>query len=318
MSESPEANLPLLRFPLTVSPWRNARRKHEFQRLRRIAERNPHWGLMVLAAGAWVFLAAAPRGHAGHGGAHGDGWTNALGLAAMVVAMMLPLTIGRALHLARSSPWRRRHRAVTAFLAGYVAVWMLAMVLINVVWRLAASRTGWITAAVAAAGAAVLWEFAPRNLLQPTHGSTTTSREWRTSASCARLGVTTASVCVASCWALMAACVALAHSLPVMMGLFCVQLIGRHRPAASRTATALAVLVICAGSPVPGPPHHVTAQTRQDSGREASRPESRCVAFRREPLAVHVARHYSAGRRDSSPPAHSRHAHQPAAPVLAL
>lgn len=248
MSESPEANLPFPQSPLAAGPWPTARHRRPLQRLRRLVARNPQWAMIVLATGAWVFLAAAPRGHAAHGGAHGDGWTNALGLAAMVVAMMLPLTMGCVREVARSAPWRRQHGAVTAFLAGYLAAWMLAMLAIDFAWQLTASRTGWMAATVAAAGAAVLWEYAARKLLQPKQDDATASCRWRTDASCARLGVVAAGGCVASCWALMAVCVAFAHSLPVMMALFCVQLIGRHRPAASPALTALAVLGVCATS----------------------------------------------------------------------
>jgi hypothetical protein len=244
MSEPPQANLPLPRLPLAVRPWR----RHTLQRLRRLAGRNPQWWVMVLAAGAWIFLAAAPRAHAGHGGAHRDVARDVLALAVMVVAMMLPLTLGQVRETARSSPWRRRHRVVAAFLAGYLAVWMLAMLSIDAAWRFMASRTGWMTAAVIAAGAATLWELAARNRLQPAHGGATPSRGLRTDASCARLGVISAGGCVASCWALMAACVAFAHSLPVMMALFCIQLIGRHRPAASPAMAALVVLGVCAAS----------------------------------------------------------------------
>jgi Predicted metal-binding integral membrane protein (DUF2182) len=245
MSDSPEANLAFPRMPLTVGPWRNARRRHTLQRL---AGRNPQWWMILLAVGAWIVLAAAPHGHAAHGSAHHGAGRDSLALAAMVVAMMLPLTLGPVRELARSSSWRRRVHAAAAFLAGYLAVWMLAMLAIDAAWTLTASRTGSVAASVTAAAAAVLWQFAWRARLQPTHHDAPVTRKWLTDASCARLGVVAAGGCVASCWALMAACVAFAHSLPVMMALFCVQMIGRHRPATSPAITALAVLGVCAAS----------------------------------------------------------------------
>jgi type IV secretory pathway VirB2 component (pilin) len=248
MSRPPEAHLPLPRLPLTVAARRQARRGHTLQRLRRLAARNPQWWLLAIAAGAWIFLATASNAHAGHEGQDRNVWRDVLPLAVMVVAMMLPLTVGRVREMAHSSPWRRRHRAVAAFLAGYLAVWMLAIVLIDAAWRLAAARVEWGTAAIAVTGIAALWELAPRIRRQPAHPGATTSRGWRADASCTRLGVVSAGGCVASCWALMAACVAFAHSLPVMIVLFGVQLTGRHRPAASPALTALAVAGVCAAS----------------------------------------------------------------------
>jgi hypothetical protein len=248
MSESPEANLPFPRLPLAVSPWRSARRRHTLQRLRRFAGRNPHWWMVLLAAGAWVLLAAAPHGHAAHGGEDRDAGRDVLALAVMVVAMMLPLTLGPVREVARRGPWRRRVHAGAAFLAGYVAVWMLAMVAIDAAWRLTAARTGWMAASVAMAVAAVAWEFTRQTRHQSEHGGGTASTRWRNDESYARLGAVSAGGCVASCWALMAACVAFAHSLPVMVALFCVQWIGRHRPATSPVVTALAVLGVCAAS----------------------------------------------------------------------
>lgn len=248
MSESPETNLPFPRLSLAVSPWRIARRRHTLQRLRRLAGRNPQWWMIALAAGAWVVLAAAPHGHAAHGGAPRDAGRDSLALAVMVIAMMLPLTLSPVREVARRGPWRRRVHAAAAFLAGYLAAWMLAMLAIDAIWRLMASRTGPMAAAMAAAGAAVAWELARRTRHQPEHGGENASARWRKDERSIRLGAVSAGGCVASCWALMAACVAFAHSLPVMMALFCVQWIGRHRPATSPVVTALAVLGVCAAS----------------------------------------------------------------------
>jgi hypothetical protein len=173
---------------------------------------------------------------------------DARGLAAMVVAMMLTIDAARA--LARRVPWRRRHRAAAGFLAGYLAVWMLAILLIDTAGKLLASRAGGTAAAVAATGAAVLWEFARPSRPDADEGDRrpAAARGWRADATRAWLGVRAAQSCVVSCWALMAACVAFAHSLPVMVVLFCVQWIERHRQPASPAAAALAVLAACAAA----------------------------------------------------------------------
>jgi hypothetical protein len=213
--------------------------------LRRLGSRHPEWWLLPAAAAAWVLLAAQPHpqphAHAGHGGAAHGASVDVLGLAAMIVAMMLPLVIPDVRNVVRVSPWRRRYRAIAAFVAAYLAVWMLAMLVIDAAWRLAASRVESATAAAGVMIVAVMWEIAWANRHHSAHPPTTprAARGWRADAGCVRAGALTGGRCVAACWALMAACVAFAHSLPVMIGIFVVQLGGRYRQAVRTTVLAL-------------------------------------------------------------------------------
>jgi predicted metal-binding membrane protein len=227
------------------------------ERLRRMGWNHPEWWVVAVAAAAWVFMAgmALPRaadphaGHAGHashagmiaGGGQGHG---AAGMAAMVIAMMLPLTLANVRHVAWSSLWRRRHRAIAAFLAGYLAVWILVQAGIAGAWGWMASFTGWERAGIVALVAAVLWELSPikRQRLHHCHRTVPLApRGWRADADCARYGVTTGLSCVTMCWALMAACAAFAHSFLVMIVLFGVQLSGRYQRNPSPSLAALAV-----------------------------------------------------------------------------
>jgi len=215
-------------------------------RARRFAWRHPEWWVAVAAAGAWVWMLTVPHPHAGHGG-HRAGpdlrWTGV-----MVVAMMLPLTIPHVRHVAQSSLWRRRHRGIAGFLAGYVAVWMLAMMVIVAALDAGSRLAEWRVVAGLVTAAAVLWEVAPgRRRLLHRCGRTMplAPRGWRADADCARFGLRSGASCVAVCWALMAACVVFAHSLPVMAVLFGVQLSGRYRRDPSPALAALAVLGIC-------------------------------------------------------------------------
>lgn len=216
--------------PRRIARKANARGPRTLRRLRRLGSRHPEWWMLPAAAAAWVFLAARPHPHAHHG-APAHGGADALGLSAMVVAMMLPLVIADVRHAARFSPWRRRHRAVAAFMAAYLTVWMLAMLVIDAGWRWAASRVESATAAVCVTLAAALWEIvrANRHAGSHPHAATPATRAWRTDVECARAGAITGGRCVGACWALMAACVAFAHSLPLMIGIFLVQLGGRYR-----------------------------------------------------------------------------------------
>lgn len=212
--------------------------------LRRMSRRHPEWPVVPAAAAAWVFLAGRPHARATghhHGPTHGGG-TDELGLAAMVIAMMLPLMLAGVREAAFSGSWSRRHQGMATFLAGYLGTWMVAMPLIDIAWRqLFAGGTG---AAVGTMVVAALWEFAPAKQRRAHRCSAGSS----TGTGLLRSGLLAGGRCVASCWALMAVCVAFAHDLRVMAALFCIQLISRLRGAAAPVLSALAVLVVCLAS----------------------------------------------------------------------
>ena len=85
----------------------------------------------------------------------------ALGWALMVVAMMLPLAIAPLWHVRERSFARRRTRSTLLFVAGFIAVWMMAgPVLAIVAWlmRWAAPTSFAIPLAVATA---LVWQVSP-------------------------------------------------------------------------------------------------------------------------------------------------------------
>jgi len=209
--------------------------------LRRIGWRHPEWWVVAVAMAAWALLAGMAAVHAGHPHmSHGT-----LGMVAMVAAMMLPLTLANVRHVALSSLWRRRHRAIAAFVAGYLAVWIAVQAGITMGWKLLASLAGWKVAVAAVVIAAALWELSPvrvRRLRRCHRTVPLAPRGWRADGDCAVYGVTTGLSCAAMCWALMAACAAFSHSLPVMAVLFGVQVSGRYQRRPSPALAALAVL----------------------------------------------------------------------------
>lgn len=212
-------------------------------RVGHFCRRHPEWWVVAGSVAAWglmVILPHPPAAHHGHAQTAGPG---ALATAVMIVAMMLPLTIP-SIHHAAHSGWRP-HRAIVGFMCGYLAVWMIAMLAIAAAWAFAATLAGWTAAAVGAVAAAALWEVAPprRRLARRCHREPPLAPDgWRADADCARYGATSGVACVGMCWALMAACVAFAHSLPVMLALFAVQLTGRYRPRLAPSLAAMAVL----------------------------------------------------------------------------
>jgi predicted metal-binding membrane protein len=238
-------------------------------KLRRIGWHHPEWWVVMAAAVAWSFMACMSHPHASHshashashthashthtsstgitpGRGHGQG---TLGMVAMVIAMMLPLTLANVRHVALSSLWRRRHRAIAAFLVGYLAVWIVVQtVIVGGTWGLLAPFLGWETAGGVAMVAAALWEVAPikRQKLRRCHRTVPLApRGWRADAECAHYGVTTGFSCVTMCWALMVAAAAFSHSLMVMTVLFGVQMSGRYQQRPSPGLAALAVLGVC-------------------------------------------------------------------------
>jgi hypothetical protein len=202
----------------------------------RRADFHPAWWVVLAAAAAWIFMVGmhiqpAPHGHAGHGSpSHATGMGYG-GLWMMTIAMMLPLTFGWVRDVARATS--ARHRATAAFLTGYLAVWMIAILLIDAAWELASSTVGSRTAVVGMVFTVALWEIAAA-VYPPIRRCDRSMPElapgWRADAASARFGVEAGGSCLLSCWALMAACVAFAHNLWVMIGLFIVQMIGRYRP----------------------------------------------------------------------------------------
>lgn len=215
-------------------------------RLRRAGLRRPEWWVLAAAAGAWMWMVAVPHPHASH---HSAGLTATVRpgwLAVMVVAMMAPLTVSGVRHVALCSLWRRRGRAVAEFVAGYLGVWMAAALLISAAWTLLAAAAGWAAAAGGVVAAALLWELAParrRYLLGCERTVPLAPGGWRADRDCLRFGGARGLSCVATCWALMAACVAFAHSVPVMVILFAVRLgTPRHQ---RRPSPSLPALGIC-------------------------------------------------------------------------
>lgn len=217
-------------------------------RLRGFGERHPEWWVLLVAAAAWPVMVLMPQSHAhhGHGAAAGPG---TVWLGVMVAAMMLPLTVPGVRHVAHSSPSAGRNRAVAGFVGGYLAVWILAAVAIAQGWSMIAGRAGWPAAVAVAVAAAVLWELAPaRRRLLSRCGRTVplAPRGWPAGRDCLRFGAGTAAACLGTCWALMAACIAFAHSLPVMAILFGVQLSARVQRRPSRPLAVAGVLLAAA------------------------------------------------------------------------
>jgi predicted metal-binding membrane protein len=211
---------------------------------RHLLWRHPEWWSIALCAGAWLTLiiitaADAPGGlaSAGHAG-HAYAGPLSAPIAApgrmiagevgrwllMVVAMMVPFVLGPIRTTAARSLWCRRHRAIGAFLAGYLLPWLLcgvALAALGVmlpIHHLDRSPAGLIAAFALAAA----WQHAPakRRALVSCHATRPLApRGWQASRDCVMFGSMVGLRCVVTCWTLMLVCVLAGHSLTMMAGI---------------------------------------------------------------------------------------------------
>ncbi|MGN6276705.1 MAG: DUF2182 domain-containing protein, partial [Solirubrobacterales bacterium] len=125
--------------------------------------------------------------------------------ALMAAAMMVPPAMPAIWHVADSSFYWRRRRAVLEFVVAFVAVWAAYSVIV-----LGALGSGGVPSSpFAAAGAlalAALWQLTPakRRALQACHRSKPLPpKGWRATLGTANFGLHNGTACLASCWAMM-------------------------------------------------------------------------------------------------------------------
>lgn len=201
---------------------------------------------------AWLWLSVPSGSHAAHAPEVGLASIDTLAtVALMSLAMMAPLVLGATRHAALTTFWTRRHRAACLFLVGYLAIWIAAGALISaVIFGLAARLDWWLVTAVAftAAGG---WQFSPakRRALRRCERRTSVHGDgWRADRACLSNGAAAGVACAASCLAIMGAAAASHHALPILLGLFAVQ-VGERRAwrfRAQRTAAWIAAVGIAA------------------------------------------------------------------------
>lgn len=216
---------------------------------RRSLRRHPERWPLAIAASAWIAIVVRSIAvdHAGHtpatlatviGGAIVD-WTT------MAVAMMVPSLIVPIREVAARSFWNRRHRAVAAFLAGYVSIWIL----FGVVAAMALSplpsdvRLRLLPVLLLAAAA---WQLSPlkwRAVMACHRRITLAPDGWAATRDCVRQGWAIGSPCVVACGPMMAAG-ALTHDVRLMAVIAAIVAIERaaFRPRPRLTMAALASL----------------------------------------------------------------------------
>jgi len=217
----------------------------------------PHWWLWTISGLAWLWIGVA---EASASGLLGPAWIDpallslcrsmsrdrsawdALGAPAgpwlgawllMVPAMMFPLVTEPVRIVAFASPWRRRHRAMAAFLGGYTLVWLAFGVVTLLAGRvatfvlqaLALPGSGAVADALAAAAGfalAAAWAWTPmrRRALAGCHRTRAVGTTgWRADLDCMHFGTLVGWACVRSCGAAMAALAMAGHGAVAMAAL---------------------------------------------------------------------------------------------------
>jgi predicted metal-binding membrane protein len=191
-----------------VEAWREARWAH------------PEWWILAVGLVAWIRV--AEHGFDGSLGAHAHRASAGIELAywtAMALAMMLPVIALQARAVAFRALAERRHRAVLAFLIGFLASWTAAGLLPSWLALLPWSHSRAVVAgafAIATAwallplrGRAMMMAFGYAPLLAPTGWDADRDAAWS--------GLIVGAWCVASCWPLMLACALSGHHLLALL-----------------------------------------------------------------------------------------------------
>lgn len=177
--------------------------------LQRAVWRHPQWWALALCVVAW---GAMFRPHAQHAHTPAARLTNWM---IMTAAMMLPLVISQMRFVAERSLWKRRHRAIAGFLAGYLAVWLILGVAVSFI-----EPGTWLAAAAFAVAGAWQLTRARRVAMASCHRAMPLApRGWRADRDCLRYGWSVGIYCVATCWALMLACAMAGHNVVAMAGI---------------------------------------------------------------------------------------------------
>lgn len=210
--------------------------------------RHPEWWVAAVSAAAWVALIASEAGSGAapsHHGSH-EAMPRWAWMAAMVVAMMVPLMLPAARHVALTSLWSRRHRVQAASVAGYVIVWLFAVWVLTLGVGVAGAATSEVTILVLVVAACVAWQFVRLKrvaLSRCTRTAPLASFGWKADRDAARFGIVSAGSCIVTCWGFMAVAAAAGHRIEVMGLLFGAQLYERVSRWYSPRPGALAVAV---------------------------------------------------------------------------
>jgi predicted metal-binding membrane protein len=199
-------------------------------------------GLLLVVQSIWLMDAAPATGHHIHEGhatapLSGTSSSAASWFAAwphwglMAMAMMLPVVAPQARNVALRSVWVRRQRSASGFVAGYVAVWLVAGagVLALVATLQVQDHVALLVAGTLLVASAWQVSRPRRRVLRRCAGLRLGAASgFAADLDCARAGLRSGLLCLVTCWPAMLA-MALSHNLLLMAGLLTVMLSERAR-----------------------------------------------------------------------------------------
>jgi len=185
--------------------------------------------MLAVSAASWLALFAQTGAPVHNSGVVANSRHRML----MVLAMMLPLQIHGVRSTAERSLWPRRHRAILAFLFGYLAVWALAgAVLSCAVTAFSIShRIAWMLGAAFGFLIETFWQLSPWKQVAALmcHSTVPLAPDgWRADRDCLHYGWTIGYGCALNCWPLMLVCWLSGHSLTAMVLAFVLGWTDRH------------------------------------------------------------------------------------------
>jgi hypothetical protein len=213
---------------------------------------HPEWWVIMFALVAWAMMIGLEQrlplsGRLTQRGSMvGHVASEVVLCLAMTVAMMFPLIVPHARHVSLSSYWRRRHRAMAAFVVGYLALWLLTSFTVLAALHVVHPFLGERGTVAVAFGTAAVWQLTrwKRRALVGCHRLTAlTADGWRADTDCARFGATIGQSCACACWGLMLAVMS-THALAAMALLFPVQLWERGRRRRRMDASAIFIAAL--------------------------------------------------------------------------
>jgi predicted metal-binding membrane protein len=183
----------------------------------------PEWPVAVLAGGCWLLLVLLSlQGDGGHA-AHtppSSPWL-LMSWLLMSFAMMVPATLPAVRHVALNSIDARRARAMTIYVAAYLAVWcvfgVISLTLIDSGrTRIATSDRALVAILLAIAAAWQLTRIKRRAITACKRTVPLPPDGVRADRACARFGVMQAWRCILACWPLMLLMAAMPHPHPFL------------------------------------------------------------------------------------------------------
>ncbi|WP_083370248.1 DUF2182 domain-containing protein [Chromobacterium sphagni] len=224
-------------------------------------QRHPEWWSLTISAAAWLVW-LSPRSPPWPGAlcrvaAPLAPWQAVLNLGdparisawiSMTLAMMMPLAAASIRQAAFLSLWRRRHRAIGGFLAGYLGCWLAAAIVLQGLSGAAASQAAAGSVAILGFMTAMIWQLTPckaRALAECHQTRALAPSGWQADRDCLLYGMQHAAACIRSCWALMLLASLTGHGAAIMLGATGIAWAERYRRLAARPSV-LALLGLLA------------------------------------------------------------------------